>query len=172
MTAESKSIQKNCTQDSSSNSEQEKFEILENVIKHFEFNPNNLIQILHNAQNLFGCIPLDVQKFVSEKMKIPISKISGVITFYSYFSTQPKGEYVISVCMGTACYVRGGKKLLEKLKELLDLDLGGTTEDGKFSLEIMRCAGACGLAPVITVNGKVYKQVNPNKLHNIIGLYQ
>jgi NADH-quinone oxidoreductase subunit E len=105
-------------------------------------------------------------------MDLPISKVSGVVTFYSYFSTKPKGKYTVSVCLGTACYVRGGKKIIEKLKELLTIDVGETSKDLKFSLEVKRCIGACGLAPAICINDKVYKRVNPNKLQHILKEYE
>jgi len=152
-------------------SEDEKFALLDDVIKDYEGRESNLIQILHIAQAIFGYLPDKVQRFIAEKMDLPISKVSGVVTFYTFFSTQPKGEYTISVCLGTACYVRGGKKIIEKLKELIEIDVGETTKDMKFSLQVVRCMGACGLAPAIRVNDKVYKRVNPNKLQIILKQY-
>lgn len=161
----SESIEKcNC----SKMSEEEKYDLLNNVIEEYERKEKNLIQILHMAQAIFGYLPSNVLKFIAKEMDLPISKVSGVVTFYSFFATQPKGKYTIRVCLGTACYVRGGKKILEKLKEILGIDVGETTEDLKFSLQIMRCIGACGLAPAISINDKVYKRVNPNKLHQIL----
>jgi NADH:ubiquinone oxidoreductase subunit E len=97
--------------------------------------------------------------------------VNGVVTFYSFFTTEPRGENVIRVCMGTACYVRGGKKIIEKLQEILGVKVGGTTKDQKFTLEVMRCIGACGLAPALTVNDRVYKRINPDKLQSIIEKY-
>jgi NADH-quinone oxidoreductase subunit E/NADP-reducing hydrogenase subunit HndA len=123
------------------------------------------------AQAIFGCLSEDVQRFIAQEMDMSMSKISGVISFYSFFSTQPKGKYTIQICLGTACYVRGGKAIVEKLKELLGVDIGMTSEDGKFSLEVMRCIGACGLAPAISINGTVHKRVNPNKLQEILDQY-
>ena len=123
------------------------------------------------AQTIFGFLSFEVQKFIAEQMELPISKVSGVVTFYSYFSTKPKGKYVVKVCLGTACYVRGGKNILEKLKENLGIDVGETTKDLKFSLEVMRCLGACGLSPVISINGKIYKRVNANKIQQILKTY-
>ncbi|NLY43432.1 MAG: NAD(P)H-dependent oxidoreductase subunit E [Clostridiaceae bacterium] len=152
-------------------SEEEKYALLRDVIYDYDKNEKNLIQILHMAQAIFGFIPLEVQKFIAKEMDIPLSRVSGVVTFYSFFSTKPKGEYTIRVCLGTACYVRGGKKIVERLKEILGIDVGETTKDLKFTLEVMRCIGACGLAPAITINDKVYKQVNPDKLQQIIGMY-
>lgn len=151
--------------------EDEKFALLDDVIKDYEARESNLIQILHIAQAIFGYLPDEVQRFIAEKMDIPISKVSGVVTFYTFFSTKPKGDYTISVCLGTACYVRGGKKIIEKLKELIEIDVGETTKDMKFSLQVVRCMGACGLAPAIRINDKVYKRVNPNKLQVILKQY-
>lgn len=151
--------------------EEEKYALLTRIIEDYEKKENNLIQILHMAQTIFGFVPYDIQKFIAEQMDLPISKVSGVVTFYSFFSTEPKGKYVIKVCLGTACYVRGGKKILEKLKETLGIDVGETTKDLKFSLEVMRCLGACGLSPVISINGKIYKRVNANKIQQILKTY-
>jgi len=103
-------------------------------------------------------------------MELSVSKVNSVLTFYSFFSTQPKGKYTVSICLGTACYVRGGRDVLNKLKDVLGIDVGVTTDDKMFSLSVMRCIGACGLAPAMTVNSKVYKQVNPNKIHRILGM--
>ncbi len=153
-------------------SEAEKYLLLKEVIAEYQKQESNLIQILHMAQAIFGFLPVEVQRYIAEQMDMPVSKVSGVVSFYSFFSTQPKGEYVIHVCLGTACYVRGGKKILERLKEVLGIEAGETTKDLKFSLEVMRCIGACGLAPAISINDKVYKQVNSDKLEKILGDYQ
>ncbi|MBR0599334.1 complex I 24 kDa subunit family protein [Sinanaerobacter chloroacetimidivorans] len=151
--------------------EEEKYALLTRIINEYEKNESNLIQILHMAQTIFGFLPYETQKFIAEQMDLPVSKVSGVVTFYSFFSTEPKGQYTIKVCLGTACYVRGGKKILEKLKENLGIDVGETTKDLKFSLEVMRCLGACGLSPVISINGKIYKRVNANKIQQILKTY-
>ena len=151
--------------------EQEKYDRIAAVIEEYRDREGSLIQILHLAQGIYGYLPLQVQQFIAERLGKPLSEVSGVITFYSLFSTEPKGENTIRVCLGTACYVRGGKNIIERLRELLDVEVGGTTKDGKFTLEVMRCLGACGLAPAMTINDKVYKQVNPDKLRNIIGKY-
>ena len=150
---------------------EQQYEMLKDVISQFNADEKNLIQILHMAQAIFGCLPLEVQKFIASEMDISMSKMSGVISFYSFFSTQPKGKYTIQICLGTACYVRGGKIIMDKLKEMLGIDVGMTTDDGKFSLEVMRCIGACGLAPAISINGTVHKRVNPNKLQEILDQY-
>lgn len=141
------------------------------LIEEYRGKEGSLIQILHLAQGIYGYLPIELQKFIAQKMDLPLSEVSGVVTFYSFFSTQPKGENTIRVCLGTACYVRGGKKIVDRLKELLGVEVGGTTSDRKFTLEVMRCIGACGLAPAITINDQVYKQVNPDKLPGIIEKY-
>ena len=150
--------------------EAEKYRVLEQVMDDYDRKENNLIQILHMAQAIFGYLPAEVQSFIAGKMDIPNSKVNSVLTFYSFFSTKPKGKYTVSICLGTACYVRGGKDVVNKLKEILGCDVGETTDDKIFSLQVMRCIGACGLAPAMTINDKVYKQVNPNKLHRILGM--
>lgn len=152
--------------------EEEKYTLLFDVIEEYEKNESNLIQILHMAQAIFGFLPYEVQSFIAEKMDLPISKVSGVVTFYSFFSTKPKGKYTISICLGTACYVRGGKKIIERLNELLGIDVGETTKDLKFSLQVKRCIGACGLAPAMSINDKVYKRVKPSKIQEILKEYE
>lgn len=153
-------------------SENEKFSLLKQAVENYEAKESNLIQILHMAQAIFGYLPENVLKFIAEEMDLPMSKVTGVVSFYSLFSTQPKGKHTIKVCLGTACYVRGGKKIVDKIMELLDIDVGETTKDMTFSLEVMRCIGACGLAPAIAVDDTVYKRVNPNKLRQILAQYE
>ncbi|MGE5394190.1 MAG: NAD(P)H-dependent oxidoreductase subunit E [Candidatus Saccharibacteria bacterium] len=150
--------------------EEEKYGLLKEVIVDYDHKESNLIQILHMAQAIFGYIPAEVQHFIADQMELSVSKVNSVLTFYSFFSTKPKGKYTVSVCLGTACYVRGGKDVLSKLKSVLGIDVGATTEDKIFSLSVMRCIGACGLAPAMTINNKVYKQVNPNKIQRILGM--
>ena len=150
--------------------EADKYDLLKNVIIDYGKKESNLIQIHHMAQAIFGYLPVDVQHFIAEQMDLSSSKINSVLTFYSFFSTQPKGKYTVAICLGTACYVRGGKEVLNKLKSVLGIDVGATTEDKIFSLSVMRCIGACGLAPAMTINNKVYKQVNPNKIPLILGM--
>lgn len=156
-----------CTEET----DEEKLSRITEIIEEYKDKEGSLIQILHLAQGIYGHLPIEVQEHISKKTDIPLSKISGVVTFYSFFSITPRGEYTIRVCLGTACYVRGGKKILEKFKELLDIDVGETTEDRMFTLEVMRCIGACGLAPAITINDKVYKMVNPDKIDSILAEY-
>ncbi|WP_321438565.1 NAD(P)H-dependent oxidoreductase subunit E [uncultured Bacteroides sp.] len=150
--------------------EEEKYNLLKNVIDDYDRKESNLIQILHMAQAIFGFLPAEVQSFIADEMELSVSKVNSVLTFYSFFSTKPKGEYTISVCLGTACYVRGGKDVLNRLKDELGIDVGETTDDRKYSLTVMRCIGSCGLAPAMTINGKVYKQVNPNRIKRILGM--
>jgi NADH:ubiquinone oxidoreductase subunit E len=149
----------------------QKLEQIEAVIAKYDAKPNNLIMVLHAAQGIYGYLPYVVQKFVADKMNMPVSQVSGVVTFYSFFSTKPKGKHTILVCMGTACYVRGGKKLVEGLQKHLNVDVADTTEDGKFTLSIARCIGACGLAPALMVDDTVYKSVNPIRLESVLSKY-
>ena len=148
-----------------------KLDQIAEVIARYEAKPSNLIMILHASQGIYGYLPYEVQKFIADKMGIPVSEVSGVVSFYSFFSTKPKGKHTIMVCMGTACYVRGGKKLVDGLQKHLHVDCDCTTEDGKFTLCKARCIGACGLAPAMMVDDTVYKAVNPNKLESILSNY-
>lgn len=152
-------------------SQEELYEQIDNVIDLYKDKEGNLIQILHLAQEIYGFLPLELQKHIASKLKLPLSEVSGVVTFYSFFSTKPRGKHTIRVCMGTACYVRGGKKLVEGLIDKLGVDIGETTEDGLFTLEIARCIGACGLAPAMMIDDVVYKQVSANTLGSILGEY-
>lgn len=155
-----------CTQD-----EKQKYDEIANIIDLYKDKEGSLIQILHLAQEVYGYLPLELQKFIASSLKIPLTEVSGVVTFYSFFATKPRGEHTIRVCLGTACYVRGGKKLVERLQEMLNVQIGETTQDGKFTFEIARCIGACGLAPAMMIDNVVYKQVNINKLESIISKY-
>lgn len=150
----------------------DKFAAIANVIDMYRGKEGSLIQILHLAQQIYGYLPLEVQAYIADSLGIPLSEVSGVITFYSFFSTEPRGLHTIRVCLGTACYVRGGKKIVESLKEKLDVEVGGTTKDGKFTFEVARCIGACGLAPAMMIDDVVYKQVNVNKLNAILTKYE
>lgn len=124
--------------------------------------PGPLMPTLHDAQSIFGCIPLEVQKIISEELSESIAKINGVVTFYSRFSIEPTGKHVINVCLGTACYVRGAQLVLDEFANALKIKPGETTEDGEFTLGATRCIGACGLAPVFTIDGHVYGSATPN----------
>lgn len=147
------------------------FAAISNVIDLYKDKEGSLIQILHLAQEIYGYLPLDLQIYIADALKLPLSEVSGVVTFYSFFSTKPRGKYTIRVCMGTACYVRGGKKIVESLREKLGIEVGETTEDGMFTFEVARCIGACGLAPAMMIDDVVYKQVNENKLGAILAKY-
>ena len=119
-----------------------------------------LMMILSDIQKVYGYIPLEVQELVSERTGVSVAEIYGVVTFYSFFSLKPKGKYVIGVCLGTACYVKGAQQVLDKFSELLGIKAGETTEDGLFTLDALRCIGACGIAPAVSINGKVYPKVS------------
>jgi len=149
----------------------QKLDQIAEIIAKYEAKSSNLIMILHASQGVYGYLPYEVQKFIADKMNIPVSEVSGVVSFYSFFSTKPKGKHTIMVCMGTACYVRGGKKLVEGLQKHLSVNVADTTEDGKFTLSVARCIGACGLAPAMMIDDTVYKAVNPNKLESVLSKY-
>ncbi|MGI6701210.1 MAG: NAD(P)H-dependent oxidoreductase subunit E [Christensenellales bacterium] len=151
--------------------DKQKYEEIANIIDLYKDKDGSLIQILHLAQEIYGYLPIELQRYIAAKLNKPLSEVSGVVTFYSFFSTMPRGKHSIRVCLGTACYVRGGKRIIERLKELLDTEVGGTTADGKYTFEIARCIGACGLAPAIMIDDTVYKQVNPKKLESILSKY-
>ena len=133
--------------------------------------PGELINILHAAQELLGYLPQVVQQIIAADLHIPVSRVYGVVTFYSFFTMEPKGKHPISVCLGTACYVRGAEKVLEEIQKELEIKVGETTSDGLFSLDTLRCVGACGLAPVVTIGGKVYGRVTPEKVRDILQEY-
>ena len=143
-------------------------EFMEKLYTEYKPVKDNLIQMLNEVQEHFGYVPKEAQKGLSEFLGIPMAEIYGVITFYSRFSLKPKGKYNISVCMGTACFVKGSQKILDRLLERLKIEVGDTTPDGKFSIEEMRCVGACGLAPVFTVNGEVYGKATVQKLDQVL----
>lgn len=127
-----------------------------------------LMMILSEIQNTFGYIPLEVQELVSEKTGISVAEIYGVVTFYSFFSLKPKGKYIIGCCLGTACYVKGAQQVVDKFSEILGIQPGGTTEDGLFTLDALRCIGACAIAPAVSINGKVYPKVQVSAVPEII----
>lgn len=157
----------------------EKFEALDKFIDGLgidladERRRGRLIQILHRAQHIFGYLPREVQQHVAKKLNIAESAVSGVVSFYNYFTTKPKGKYVINVCLGTACYVKGSEKVLQEIERVLGVKADtDPTPDGLFSVSALRCVGACGLAPVMMVNDKVYGKVTPAKAVEIIKEYQ
>jgi NADH:ubiquinone oxidoreductase subunit E len=162
---------KGATDNASAENREKAFEQIANVIDLYKGKEGTLIQVLHQAQKIYGHLSLEVQEFIANEMDIPLAKVSGVVSFYSFFSTEPRGEHTIRVCMGTACYVRGGKKIVEYLQNHLGVELGDTTADGKFSFEIARCIGSCALAPAMVIDDTIYKQVNINKIGRILENY-
>ena len=144
---------------------------IEEIIARYTNENTPLMMILSDVQREYGYIPLDVQELISEKTGIPVAEIYGVVTFYSFFSLKPKGKYVIGVCLGTACFVRGSDKILTKVEEILKIKNGETTPDGKFTVTSLRCVGACGLAPVMQINGKTYGNLKPEDVEGILAQY-
>ena len=142
------------------------------VIEKYKNQDGATIPVLHEAQEIYGYLPLEVQQMISEGLDVPLAEIYGIITFYTQFSLNPKGKYNIGVCLGTACYVKGSGDILEKVKEILGIDVGECTPDGLFSIDATRCIGACGLAPVLTVNDDVYGRLVPDDIPDIIKKYQ
>ena len=147
-------------------------EVLRKMLEKYTQNKSNLIQILNEVQEKYGYIPKFAQEEISKYLDIPMAEIYGVITFYARFTLEPKGKFNIAVCLGTACYVNGSEKILDRIKEILKIDVGQTTPDGQFSLEATRCVGACGLAPVIKVNEEVYGKTTVKKAEEIIEEYR
>ena len=150
----------------------EQEEKLRAVIENHKGENGAAIPVLHEAQDIYGYLPIEVQKIISEGLGVPLAEIYGIVTFYTQFSLYPKGEYEVSVCLGTACYVKGSGTIIEKIKERLGIDVGQCTPDGKFSLNATRCIGACGLAPVMTVNDAVYGRLTTADLDDIFAKYQ
>ena len=148
-----------------------KYQELAKYIEELDYKPTELIAILHRAQHLFGYLPREVQEFIADKLNINVSKVYGVVTFYSFFTMEKKGKYVINICMGTACFVRGADKILKEFEEKLGIKNGETTADGKFTLSTLRCVGACGLAPVVQVNGKTYGNATLETVAEILEEY-
>lgn len=141
------------------------------ICAEYHNNPGELINVLHKSQGYFGYLPEEVQREIAKHLNIPVSKVYGVVSFYSFFTMKPKGKHAISVCLGTACYVRGAEDILEEIKKQLKINVGETTEDGRFSLDCLRCVGACGLSPVILVDDKVYGRLQPSMIKGILDQY-
>lgn len=153
-------------------SEEEIMEHLDRVIAESKDKPGSLIPLLQLTQKMYGYLPQAALKKICQELQIPMSEVAGVVGFYSFFSTKPKGKNVVRVCQGTACYVRGGNEVLSAVKNELKINVGETTEDRMFSLEVGRCFGACGLAPVIMVNDEVIQRVKPSKIAEILKPYK
>ncbi len=150
---------------------QNQIERIQSICKEYNNTSGELINVLHKTQHEFGYLPAEVQEVIAHELKIPVAKVYGVVTFYTFFTMLPKGQYPISVCMGTACYVRGAEKVLDELKKELKIKVGETTPDGKYSLNCLRCVGACGLSPVVTVGEKTYGRVTPEGVKDILKEY-
>lgn len=151
---------------------EEKIKQLNHIIDENRTEKGALMEVLHEAQNLFGYLPIEVQRIISKGMNIPLAEIYGVVTFYSQFTLEPKGEYEIAVCMGTACYVKGAQDIVDEIKKDLDIDVDETSTDRKFSLIATRCIGACGLAPVMTINDAVYGNLETSEVKGILAKYK
>ncbi len=153
-------------------SEQELMSRLDEIIDQHISMEGALVPVLQTAQNLFGYLPKTVLKHISRRLKIPYSQVSGVVSFYSFFTTNPQGKNLVRVCLGTACYVRGGKEVLSSMEKALGIHVGETTQDRMFSLEVGRCFGACGLAPVVMINNDVHQRVKPAKIRELLSHYR
>ena len=136
------------------------YEELKKVIAELQDSTNPLIEVLHKAQEIFGYLPPEVQQFVADELEVPVSQVYGVVTFYNFFSMKPRGKHMINVCMGTACFVKGAPKLLQMLSDDLSINIGETTKDGLFTLNAVRCVGACSLAPIFVVDEESYGKID------------
>jgi NADH:ubiquinone oxidoreductase subunit E len=148
-----------------------KYQELDVIIDRYKGQEGMVIRILQQAQDLFGYLPMEVQSRISDRLDIPISTINGIVSFYSLFSEKAQGKYIVAVCMGTACYVKGAQEVLHALKEEIKIDEGETSLDGLFTLKATRCIGACGLAPVMTINDEVYGRLTPDDIPGILRKY-
>lgn len=145
---------------------------IEEIISRYENETTPLMMILSDVQKEYGYIPMEVQELISERLNISVAEIYGVVTFYSFFSLSPKGKYIIGVCLGTACYVKGAQQICDKFCELLKIKPGETTEDGLFTIDALRCIGACGIAPAVSINGKVYPKMTVQGVAKVIDEYR
>lgn len=151
--------------------DEEKYELIGQMIDSYKNKEGGLIMVLHAAQEIYGYLPIELQKFIAIRMGIPLSEVYGVVGFYSFFSTTERGKHTIHVCMGTACYVRGAQKLVDALEEKLEVKVGQVTADKKFTLDVARCIGACGLAPAVMVDDDVHRQVQPSGIPAMLAQY-
>ena len=154
------------------NGTKEQEERLMAVIEKYKNQDGATIPVLHEAQEIYGYLPYEVQVMIAEGLDVPLAEIYGIITFYTQFSLNPKGKFNIGICLGTACYVKGSGDILEKTKQILGIDVGECTPDGLFSIDATRCIGACGLAPVLTVNDDVYGRITVDDVEDIINKYR
>jgi len=152
--------------------EKEKYVKIREVIEEYRGSLGSLIQVLHKTQNILGYLPQEIQRFIAHQLNIPYSRIYGVITFYDFFRLDPVGKYTITVCLGTACYVKGGLEILKTLKKELKVEVGRTTRDRLFTLSTARCFGSCGLAPVIMINKEIYGRLSPRRVLKVVEEYR
>jgi NADH-quinone oxidoreductase subunit E/NADP-reducing hydrogenase subunit HndA len=145
---------------------------IKEICKSFNNEEGELINVLHKSQEHFGYLPAEIQEAVAQELNMSVAKVYGVVTFYSFFTMLPKGRFPISICTGTACYVRGADNVLQEFKRQLNIEVGETTDDGKYSLSCLRCVGACGLAPVVLVGDKTYGRVSAEGVKEILAEYQ
>lgn len=153
---------------SCTDTEEDLIERVRQLASSYKGKEGSLIQVLHMVQSVYGYLPLAIQQVVAEELELPLSTVSGVVSFYSFFATTPRGKHTIRVCMGTACYVRGGVSIVDELEKQLATQAGSTTADGVFTFEIARCIGSCGLAPAMTIDDTVYPEVKATELHGIL----
>lgn len=141
---------------------------VQNFVKSLPEKRGHLVTVLHKAQSTFGYLPIEVQQFVADQMDVPLAQVYGVVSFYTYFTMVPKGKYPISVCTGTACFVKGADKIVNALKEQLKIEVGEVTPDGKFSIDTLRCVGGCALAPVVMIGERVFGNVTPGQVKSML----
>lgn len=151
---------------------EERREALGRILETYRGVDGALIQVLHEVQTAFGHLAADVQLAIAEALGLPPSTVRGVVSFYNFFRTEPRGDHVISVCIGTACHVKGAERVIDVLEDVLDVELGGTTEDGRFTVQGVRCIGACGLAPVMMIDDEVFGRLDRSRIEEIVGSYQ
>ncbi len=147
------------------------FKELDKIIDKYKDKPGALISVLHQAQEVFGYLPLEIQERIAKGLNTTITEVYGIVTFYTFFTMVPRGKHTIRVCMGTSCYVRGGRKVLEAIQKRLGIKVGETTEDRNFSLEIVRCVGACALSPAVLIDNDIYKRARDSKIPEILAKY-
>ena len=150
---------------------EDKINIIKDIAKSFGNKAGEVINVLHQVQGKFGYLPAEVQEVVAHELNIPVSRVYGIVSFYSFFTMEPKGKHPIDICLGTACYVRGAEKVLDAFQRNLNIQVGKCTPDGKFSLNTLRCVGACGLAPVAMIGSKVYGRLTPDMVPRILAEY-
>ena len=148
-----------------------RYDMIAEVIDRYKDTPGSLIMVLHSAQQIYGYLPMELQQFIADRMNLPLAEVNGVVSFYSFFSTEERGKHTIRICLGTACYVRGADKLVGALEDKLDVKVGGVTADKKYTLEVARSIGACGLAPAVMVDDDVHANVSPATLDDMLAQY-